>query len=211
MSRYAEAVHKPARAAPAPRVAAASPAGHEASPAVQALEATGRSLNARADVVAQRALGERLSAASAVQRAPANRTGLPDALKAGVEAASGVSLDDVRVHRNSAAPAQLQAHAFAQGAEIHVAPGQERHLPHEAWHVVQQKQGRVQPTVKTKGGPAINDDVSLEREADVMGARALDVSSLPAVHAEAGVAQRLVAPRPGRQGEAEVLDRPTTP
>jgi hypothetical protein len=25
-------------------------------------------------------------------------------------------------------------------------PGQEQHLPHEAWHVVQQKQGRVKPT-----------------------------------------------------------------
>ena len=48
-------------------------------------------------------------------------------------------------------PAQLQAHAFAQGADIHMAPGQEKHLPHEAWHVVQQKQGRVKPTVQMKG------------------------------------------------------------
>ena len=35
-------------------------------------------------------------------------------------------------------PAQLQAHAYAQGSNIFIAPGQERHLPHEAWHVVQQ-------------------------------------------------------------------------
>ena len=27
--------------------------------------------------------------------------------------------------------------AYAQGSDIHLAPGQEQHLPHEAWHVVQ--------------------------------------------------------------------------
>jgi len=80
-------------------------------------------------------------------------------------------LDDVRVHYNSAKPAQMQALAYTQGAEIHVGPGQEKHLPHEAWHVVQQKQGRVQPTFQTKDG-AISDDQVLEKEADVMGERA---------------------------------------
>lgn len=109
---------------------------------------------------------------SEAQRAPANRTGLPDALKAGVEALSGYSLDDVRVHRNSSAPAQLQAHAYALGADIHLAPGQERHLAHEAWHVVQQKQGRVQATAQLESGVSINGDARLEREADTMGARA---------------------------------------
>jgi hypothetical protein len=70
-----------------------------------------------------------------------NKTGLPDNLKTGMENLSGMSLDDVKVHRNSDKPAQLQAHAFAQGTDIHLASGQEKHLPHEAWHVVQQKQG----------------------------------------------------------------------
>lgn len=28
-------------------------------------------------------------------------------------------------------------------APIYIAPGQEKYLPHEAWHVVQQKQERV--------------------------------------------------------------------
>lgn len=35
---------------------------------------------------------------------------------------------------------------YSQGTDIHIGPGQEKHLPHEAWHVVQQKQGRVKPT-----------------------------------------------------------------
>jgi hypothetical protein len=86
-----------------------------------------------------------------------NATGLPDALKAGVEHLSGLALDDVRVHYNSSKPAAVQAHAYARGTDIHVAPGQEKHLPHEAWHVVQQKQGRVKPTLQMKGVAIAND------------------------------------------------------
>lgn len=100
-----------------------------------------------------------------------NNTGLPDTLKTGIENLSGFSMDDVRVHYNSDKPAQLQALAYAQGMEIHMAPGQERYLPHEAWHVVQQMQGRVQPTRQMKGGVQVNDDAGLEREADVMGGK----------------------------------------
>ena len=103
-----------------------------------------------------------------------NRTGLPDQLKSGIESLSGISLDNVKVHYNSGQPAQLNALAYAQGNDIHVAPGQEQHLPHEAWHIVQQAQGRVQPTRQLKAGVPVNDDAALEREADVMGAKALE-------------------------------------
>lgn len=102
---------------------------------------------------------------------PPNRTGLPDNLKAGIERLSGFSMDDVRVHYNSSEPAQLNALAYTQGTEIHVAPAQEHHLQHEAWHVVQQKQGRVKPTFQLKG-EKLNDDNGLEHEADMMGAAA---------------------------------------
>ncbi len=100
-----------------------------------------------------------------------NKIGLPDNLKSGIEGLSGLSMDDVSVHYNSAKPAPLQALAYTQGTDIHVGPGQEKHLSHEAWHVVQQKQGRVKPTLQMKG-TAINDDSALEREATVMGRRA---------------------------------------
>ena len=102
-----------------------------------------------------------------------NTTGLPDNLKSGIESLSGHSMDDVKVHYNSSEPAKLQAHAYAQGTDIHLAPGQEKHLPHEAWHVVQQKQGRVKPTTQFKKLIGVNDNSSLEREADIMGALAL--------------------------------------
>ena len=109
----------------------------------------------------------------------ANKTGLPDQLKAGIENLSGQSMDNVKVHYNSSKPAQLQAHAYAQGTDIHLAPGQEKHLPHEAWHVVQQKEGRVKPTMQLHDQVNINDDAGLEKEADVMGAKAAstDVNS----------------------------------
>ena len=101
-----------------------------------------------------------------------NETGLDDRLKAGIERLSGVTLDDVRVHYRSPRPARVQAAAFTQGTHIHVAPGQERHLAHEVWHVVQQKQGRVRATGRVAGLP-LNDAAHLEREASVMGAKAL--------------------------------------
>lgn len=97
-----------------------------------------------------------------------NNTGLPDNLKSGIENLSGFSMDDVKVHYNSNKPAQLQAHAYAKGTDIHLASGQEKHLPHEAWHVVQQKQGRVKPTMQSHGLP-VNDSPTLEKEADKMG------------------------------------------
>lgn len=105
----------------------------------------------------------------------ANNTGMPDNLKSGVESLSGFSMDDVKVHYNSSQPAQLNALAYAQGTDIHIGPGQEKHLPHEAWHVAQQKQGRVQPTTQMKEGVPVNDDPGLEHEADVMGAKANQV------------------------------------
>ena len=105
-----------------------------------------------------------------------NDTGLPDGLKSGVESLSGLSLDDVDVHYNSAQPARINALAYTQGSEIHVAPGQERHLPHEAWHVVQQAQGRVQPTMQLQDVP-VNDDEGLEQEADAMGEKASAIAA----------------------------------
>ncbi len=138
----------------------------------------------------QRAEDEELLQAKRAD-APANKTGMPDQLKSGIESMSGMDLSDVRVHRDSGKAADLQAHAYAQGNDIHVAPGQEKHLPHEAWHVVQQRQGRVKPTMQLQG-VAVNDDVGLEREADVMGAKALQRKPDPR-HAGETPTQRMPA------------------
>ena len=112
---------------------------------------------------------------NAAQRAEAprpNNTGMPDNLKSGIESLSGFSMDNVRVHYNSSKPATVQALAYTQGTDIHVAPGQEKCLPHEAWHVAQQMAGRVSPTTNINGMP-MNDNAALEHEADVMGEEAV--------------------------------------
>jgi hypothetical protein len=116
----------------------------------------------------QRARGNRFVQGMARQakREP-NHTGMPDRLKAGIESLSGLDMSDLRVHYNSEKPARLGALAYAQWNEIHLGPGQERHLPHEAWHVVQQKQGRVRATIHVNG-VAVNDDSRLEREPDAI-------------------------------------------
>ena len=138
----------------------------------------------RESTTIQRKLQDSMSAATENNTNPIqrkNNTGLPDTLKTGIENLSGYSMDDVKVHYNSSKPAQLQAHAYAQGTDIHLASGQEKHLPHEAWHVVQQKQGKVKPTMQFKGKVNINDDTKLEKEADIMGAKAttLGINNLP--------------------------------
>lgn len=125
--------------------------------------------------------------------------GLSDELKSGIERLSGYSMDDVRVHYDSSRPAQLKAHAYAQGTEIHVAPGQERHVAHEAWHVVQQKQGRVRPTLQA-AGVGVNDDPRLEAEADAMAARLGAPQAVSRASAAAPPAQR----KPGAARDAVV-------
>ena len=111
--------------------------------------------------------------------------GLPASLRAGAETLSGLDLGGVRVYADSPRPAAMGALAYAQGSDIHLAPGQQVHLPHEAWHVVQQMQGRVRDGWQAQGLP-IHADAGLEAEADVMGALAL---ALKVAHSPAGLRQ----------------------
>lgn len=143
------------------------------SPKVKQLSAYQKIANQNQAPVAQRANNS--AAHSSIPNQQDNKTGLPHQLKSGIENLSGHAMDDVKVHYNSEQPSQLKAHAFAQGSDIHLSSGQEKHLPHEAWHVVQQKQGRVKPTLQMKGEININDDAGLEQEADLMGAKALNM------------------------------------
>lgn len=140
-----------------------------------AVSSTKSSLQKKADQ------SERVQSIAQLQKkADQSQSHLPLQLKQNIESASGFAMDDVNVHYNSSQPAQLQAHAFAQGTDIHLGPGQEQHLPHEAWHVVQQKQGRVRPTKQTGTDIHINDDESLEKEADIQGERmATKASEVP--------------------------------
>jgi Domain of unknown function (DUF4157) len=151
-----------ARVVPASRAAAAPPSTWADSP---------RQLQQGERLAQLQAAAAAPPPAAAHAAASAGQGGLPDGLRHGIESLSGMDMSGVRVHRNSGKPAQLNALAYAQGNDIHLGPGQEKHLPHEAWHVVQQRQGRVRATMQM-AGVGVNDDRGLEREADVMGGRA---------------------------------------
>lgn len=99
-------------------------------------------------------------------KAASGSTGIPGAVQAKFEAASGLSFDDVRVHYNSSRPAQLGAYAYTQGSQVYIGPGQERHLEHELGHVIQQKRGLVKADGYI-GGVPVNRDPGLERAADL--------------------------------------------
>ena len=114
-----------------------------------------------------------------VQREAENRTVIPNDVKQRMEDSFGTDFSGVRVHPDSAKAPEVGALAYTQGTDIHFAPGQfkpdtsagQQLLGHELTHVIQQAEGRVQPTTEI-GGMSVNDDVSLETEADVLGAKA---------------------------------------
>ena len=116
------------------------------------------------------------------QRQTKNQTGIPDHVIQGMESSFGTDFSSVRVHPDSSKAPEVGALAYTQGMDIHFAPGQfkpdtsagQQLLGHELTHVIQQAEGRVQPTTEV-GGMAVNDDLSLEHEADVMGAKAASV------------------------------------
>jgi hypothetical protein len=106
--------------------------------------------------------------------------GIPAGVQAKMESALNVNLSGVNVHPNSHKATEVGALAFTQGSDIHVAPGHysphtssgQRLLGHELAHVAQQMAGRVQPTGEV-GGLPLNDSPALEKEADILGAKAV--------------------------------------
>ena len=155
------------------------------------------------------------NAAQRVEAPRPNNTGMPDNLKAGIESLSGFSMDDVRVHYNSSKPATVQALAYTQGTDIHVAPGQEKHLPHEVWHVAQQMAGRVSPTTNINGMP-VNDNAALEHEADVMGEKALQCKTIENLNygkdnVLKSIVQRITGKKTKKEEEKEEDDEVSQP
>ena len=117
--------------------------------------------------------------AQPIQCKQENQTGIPDDVKQRMESSFGTDFSSVRVHPDSSSAPEVGALAYTQGTDIHFAPGQfkpdtsggQQLLGHELAHVVQQAEGRVSPTTEI-GGMPVNDNQSLEHEADVLGAQA---------------------------------------
>jgi flagellar biosynthesis GTPase FlhF len=111
---------------------------------------------------------------------PIQRSGskMPESVQMKMENAMGHDFSNVNIHEGAEA-GRVGALAYAQGNDIHFAPGRynpdtragQELLGHELAHVVQQREGRVKPTASVNG-LALNDDKSLESEADRLGAKA---------------------------------------
>ncbi|PLX14912.1 MAG: hypothetical protein C0599_17965 [Salinivirgaceae bacterium] len=115
----------------------------------------------------------------AQKKSEGNGSALPGKVQKKMENSFGADFSNVKVHPNSSKASQLKAQAFTQGNNIHFAPGKynpesqsgQALIGHELTHVEQQRAGKVKPTTQAKGY-AINDDASLEKEADQKGAMA---------------------------------------
>ena len=133
--------------------------------------------------VQQQADGETLQAAAGDSPAnatasPANTSGIPVGLQVKMGSALNTDLSGVTVHPNSHKAVEVGALAYTQGSDIHFAPGQynpstsagKKLIGHEVAHVVQQAEGRVQPTGEIAGLP-LNDSPALEKEADNLASK----------------------------------------
>ena len=99
------------------------------------------------------------------EHTPERQAPLPPRLQSAIEHLTGIDMGDVVVHANTGLPGQHGAHALTLGNRIYLDTRSEKILAHEAWHVVQQKQGRVVPD----GQEGLTIDDGLEREDHVMG------------------------------------------
>ncbi len=112
---------------------------------------------------------------------------LQASLQTDMENAFGHDFSNVAIQKDSQEATSLNALAFTQGENVHFAPGQfDQHtekgknlIGHEFVHIVQQRNGLVNPTRVLGKGLSLNDDKALESEADQLGARAVTGEPIP--------------------------------
>jgi len=106
-------------------------------------------------------------------------TKMPEQVQTKMETSLGADFSDVSIHKDSSKATDVGALAYAQGSDVHFAPGQfkpdshagQELLGHELTHIVQQREGRVSANIQKKG-MNINNDPGLENEADQLGKKA---------------------------------------
>lgn len=123
-------------------------------------------------------------------------TALPENVRGQMEQSMNADFSNVKVHTGSGKAEQAGALAVAQGNEVHFAQGQynpasktgQELLGHELAHVKQQQEGRVKAN-SVVGNLAVNDDASLEHEADKAGAAAANGKTAPIAGKAGGAPQ----------------------
>ncbi len=114
-----------------------------------------------------------------LNNAPSGNNKIPEEVQSKMENVFQADFSEVNIQQNSEEAKNMGAYAFTKGNEIHFAAGQynpeseegQELLGHELSHVVQQRDGDVKPTTQEEGMP-VNEDATLEKEADDMGKKA---------------------------------------
>lgn len=104
---------------------------------------------------------------------------LPEDLQTKMEDSFGQDFSNVEIIKNSIQAKEINAQAFTQGNSVHFASGKfnpnsqsgKELIGHELTHVVQQRNGRVNNSYQAKS-LNINDESTLEKEADLLGSKA---------------------------------------
>jgi hypothetical protein len=152
------------------RHAAEGRTANESSSAVEPVTGKRTLVQLAADPAAQAGAG-----ASAAMAPTGGGAQMPAPLRNKMEGSFGADFSSVRVHEGGQA-SNLGALAYAQGDDLHFAPGQyqpdsqsgQALIGHELAHVVQQRDGRVAAPGQAKGAPVVADQ-GLEDEADRAG------------------------------------------
>lgn len=120
----------------------------------------------------------RQTSSTGVSQMKISKKQLPPEVQLKMEDSFNEDFSDVQIGESEQV-AEMGAVAYAQGNQINFAPGQfkpntengQKVLGHELAHIIQQRKGQVKPT-GTRAGMPVNENTSLEKEADVMGDKA---------------------------------------
>ena len=157
-------------------------------------------------------VGFDFSKTSILSETPPNDS-LPRDLQVNMENAFGADFSNVKIHKNSRQATELNALAFTQGEKIHFAPGEfnpnshsgRNLIGHEITHVMQQRNGIVNPTAVLGKGISLNNDQGLENEADSFGRKATKGININKYHsASLGIRNSI---RSSVQAKSNVIQR----
>jgi ribosomal protein S18 acetylase RimI-like enzyme len=135
---------------------------------------------------------------------------IPAPLRTKMESAFNTSFANVKVHEGNHV-SSVGAIAYTQGNHVHFAPGQfnpetragQALLGHELAHVVQQQQGRVKATTQINGLP-VNDQATLEQEADILGQKAAQMKAPAPLQKKDRADYQITSPRASGEGYQEI-------
>jgi hypothetical protein len=145
-------------------------------------------------------------------------TKLPEEVQDKMEKSFGQDFGNVKIHKDSSSALELNAKAYAQGEDIHFAPGAfdplsksgQELIGHELTHVVQQRQKRVGKGEVHGKGIEMNQDASLEKEADDLGKLAAEGIPIYVNGLATGIQKQNAPTTPSQEELDEIVGRYNT-